>query len=63
MPRSLLGLRLALSVPVALFAYGIAVALYGGSGDASIREGIAIALPVILLSSASSTLTALSTMA
>jgi O-antigen/teichoic acid export membrane protein len=56
--REALGLRLALAVPVALLAYGLAWALYGGSGDASIREGIAIALPIILLSSASSTLSA-----
>ncbi len=57
--REALGLRLALSFPAALLAYGIAAALYGGAGDASIQEGIAIALPIILFSSASSTLTAL----
>src|ERR687888_1701689 len=56
--REALGLRLALSLPVALLAYGIALLLYGGSADAPIREGIVIGLPVILLSSASSTLTA-----
>jgi O-antigen/teichoic acid export membrane protein len=56
--REALGLRLALSLPVALLAYGIALLLYGGSADTPIREGIVIGLPVILLSSASSTLTA-----
>src|SRR5919108_808889 len=57
--REALGLRLALAFPVALLAFGIALALYGGAGDAPIRQGIAIALPIILLASASSTLTAL----
>ena len=56
--REALGLRLALSVPVALLAFGIALALYAGAGDASIRRGIAIALPIIPLASLASTMTA-----
>src|SRR5437667_385194 len=40
-------------------AQGLAGALYGGAGDAAIREGIAIALPIILFSSAASTLSAI----
>ncbi len=56
--REALGLRLALAFPVAALAYGIAWALYGGAGDAAIRQGIAIALPIILFSSAASTLSA-----
>ncbi|HEX6680333.1 MAG TPA: oligosaccharide flippase family protein, partial [Gaiellaceae bacterium] len=57
--REALGLRLVLAFPVAALAYGLAWALYGGAGDAAIREAIAIALPIILFSSVASTLSAL----
>jgi O-antigen/teichoic acid export membrane protein len=55
--RDALGLRIALSLPVAALAFGLAWAIYGD--DQSIRNGIAVALPIIPLASVTSTMTAL----
>src|SRR6266550_2752542 len=50
--REALGLRVVLAFPVAALAYGLAWVVSVGAEDTAIREGIAIALPIILFSSA-----------
>jgi O-antigen/teichoic acid export membrane protein len=57
--REALGLRLALSVPVTLLAFGLALLLYRGADDATTRYAIAVGLPLIVFSSVSAALTAL----
>jgi O-antigen/teichoic acid export membrane protein len=52
--REALGLRLALALPVTLLAFALAVLLYGGGDEATTRNAIAIALPIILFATAAS---------
>src|SRR5689334_20988203 len=54
-----LGLRIALAVPIALLALGVALLLYNGPHDADLRRGIALALPVVALMGIVSVATAL----
>ena len=52
--REALGLRLALAVPVTLLAFALAALLYGGGGEATTRNAIAIGLPIIVFATATS---------
>ena len=47
--REALGLRALLAIPIALVALGVALLIYHDPGDADIRRGIAIALPLVVL--------------
>ena len=57
--REALGLRLALAVPVTLIAFVVAALVYGGGGDATTRNAIAVGLPIILFVTAASAISAL----
>ena len=57
--REALGLRIALAVPVTLIAFALALLFYGGADDATTRNAIAIALPIIFFATTASATSAL----
>jgi O-antigen/teichoic acid export membrane protein len=56
--REAIGLRIVLSIPIALVAVGLGSVFYGGADDKTIRYAIAVGLPLVLSISISSAVTA-----